>query len=130
MAKSVLVDSSFYIRRLKSGRDPMIELAGFAPVIDFSTCGIVRAEVLRGIRSVRERDYFRSAMDIMINVPLSNVVIETVCDLAWRLDRRGLPMQITDLIIAACALYIDADLLTFDRDFQNIPGLRVIDTLS
>ena len=49
--------------------------------------------------------------------------------LAWELDRRGIVMQLTDLVIAACALESNAAVLTHDADFRRVPGLRVLSRL-
>lgn len=39
-------------------------------------------------------------------------------------------MQLTDLVIAASAMAVDAMVLTHDSLFRRVPGLRVIETLT
>jgi predicted nucleic acid-binding protein len=51
-------------------------------------------------------------------------------DLAWRLDRHGTTLPLTDIVIAACALRIDATVLTFDHHFEVIPDLRYTDRIT
>jgi predicted nucleic acid-binding protein len=54
---------------------------------------------------------------------------ERAAHLAHALDRAGKIVPAPDLVIASCALAIDASILTFDRHYQFIPGLRVLDRL-
>jgi predicted nucleic acid-binding protein len=129
MAARALVDSSFYIDRLRAGEDPLEELAAFADDWDVLTCGVVRTEVLRGMKHKNAHRQMRETMDCMLYVPTTNAVWERVEELAWELDRAGKFMQVTDLIIAACALAADAIVLTLDSDFQRVPGLQVVSKL-
>jgi predicted nucleic acid-binding protein len=38
-------------------------------------------------------------------------------------------MQITDLVVAVSALFVNAAVLTLDSDFRRVPGLCVLDKL-
>jgi predicted nucleic acid-binding protein len=128
-ARPVLVDSSFYIDRLRKGVDPLAELAAASPEWDIITCGMVILEVCRGFRSTRERKRFEDAFSVMAFVPTSNRVWQRATDLAWKLDRQGLVMQATDLLIATHALHVDAAVLTFDNDYKRVPSLEVLDAI-
>ena len=129
MAANVLVDSSFFIDRLRAGTDPFEEFAARADADDFLTCGLVITEVLRGVKIKKAHQRLEALFGCMIYVPTLNRVWERVAKLAWELDRAGKGMQITDLIVAACALEVDAVVLTLDSDFERVPGLRVISRL-
>ena len=129
MAANILVDSSFFIDRLRVSADPFEEFAARADQADFLTCGVVVAEVLRGVKFKRAHAHLASLLGCMIYVPTLNRVWERVAKLAWELDRAGKGMQIPDLVIAACALDADAAVLTMDGDFARVPGLRVISRL-
>jgi predicted nucleic acid-binding protein len=128
-ARPVLVDSSFYIDRLRKGVDPLAELAAAPPEWEMITCGMVILEVCRGFRSTRERKRFEDAFSVMAFVPTSNRVWQRATDLAWKLDRQGLVMQATDLLIATHALHVDAAVLTFDNDYKRVPSLEVLDAI-
>jgi predicted nucleic acid-binding protein len=125
MLGNVLVDSSFYIERLRAGLDPFEELGAWADECDFFTCGVVVTEVLRGVKGQKAHDRMAGVFGCMLFVPTLNTVWERVERLAWQLDRKGLHMQVTDLVIAASALEADAAVLTFDSDFTRVPDLRV-----
>ena len=49
-ANPVLVDSSYYITLLRTGRDPLLALALTAETRDLAICGVVRCEVGRGLK--------------------------------------------------------------------------------
>lgn len=129
MAGSVLVDSSFFIDRLRAGEDPFTEFVPHADDTDFLTCGVVVVEVLRGVKIKKAHQRLSQLLGAMLYVPTLNAVWERVAALAWQLDRAGQFMQVTDLTIAACALEADAAVLTLDGDFARVPGLRVLRTL-
>jgi len=128
-ASPVLADSTFYIQMLRSGRDPLRSLALAAATRDVAICGVVRSEVARGIVRCDVLQRFQAAWDVMIHVATDNHLWEDVEGLAWRLDRAGTILPLTDLIIACCARRIDAVVLTFDHHFQQIPKVRAVDRL-
>jgi predicted nucleic acid-binding protein len=96
---------------------------------DLAICGVVRVEVGRALipRKVRER--FTAAWDVMINIPTDNRLWQEAERTAWDLDRKGRTLPLTDIVIACCAMRIGAVVLTFDKHFYEIPGLRVTDHL-
>lgn len=129
MPGSVLVDSSFFIGRLRAGDDPFEDFAAHADDTDFLTCGVVMVEVLRGMKIKKAHARLSALLGAMICIPTLNRVWERVGALAWQLDRAGIGMQVTDLVIAACAIEAEAAVLTFDSDFTRVPGLRVLRSL-
>jgi len=130
MANLVLPDSSFYIRCMRVRLDPFQELRRHLESLDFFTCGVVITEVSRGLREPHVRHAFQTNIASMTCIETTTAIWERVAQLAWSLDRRGEVLQVPDLVIAACALHVDAAVLTFDAHFQHIPGLRVLDRLT
>jgi predicted nucleic acid-binding protein len=126
MAGRALVDSSFFIGCLRAGGDPLEELAGHSDDWELLTCGVVQVEVLRGMKQKKAHQRMVNYMGCMLYVPTLNAVWERAAALAWDLDRLGRTMQVTDLLIASCALESDAAVLTFDSVFLNVPDLRTI----
>ena len=123
----ILIDSSIYIAHLRAGRDPAEEFAPHALKHDLATCGLVRCEILRGIRERKALDTMRSYLDCLLYVPTLNHVWEQAEKLLWQLDRSGTVIPTTDAIIAACAIKADGAVLTHDKHFKAIPGLRVFE---
>ena len=129
MPGRTLVDSSFFIDRLRAGIDPLEELAAVSEDWEFLTCGVVRIEVLRGLKHKTVHQRMADFMGCMLEVPTRNAGWERAAELAWKMDRLGQPMQVTDLVIATCAMEADAVILTFDSDFARVPGLHAIHSL-
>ncbi|MBB5038550.1 type II toxin-antitoxin system VapC family toxin [Prosthecobacter dejongeii] len=129
MINGLLVDSSFYIDRLRQGRDPLHDLAALSEDWEILTCGVIMVEVCRGFREAKARDRFHEAFSTMIILPTTPKLWQKVMELAWHMDRQGKPMQVTDLTIAASALAVNACLLTKDSDFSRVPGLQILTDL-
>jgi predicted nucleic acid-binding protein len=129
MASVVLVDSSFFIHRFRDRIDPLLELAAYAEAWDLATCGMVKLEVCRGLRVSAMRSRYEARFAEMQYAPTNFSTWEHAARLAYELDRADNTIPAADLVIASCALAIDAPILTFDRHFQFVPGLRVLDRL-
>jgi predicted nucleic acid-binding protein len=128
-ANPVLVDSSFYIRLLRLRQDPLRALAFTAATRDLVICGIIRCEVGRALRHPKIRQRFHQFWDVMINVPTDSRLWDEAEQTLWELDRKGIILPLTDVVIACCAKRVGASVLTFDKHFFEIPGLRVMDRL-
>ena len=130
MPGNVLVDSSYFIDRLRAGIDPLVELEPFMEDWELVTCGVVQMEVLRGMKHKNAHQRMAEFMSCMIYVPTLNNVWSRATNLAWSLDRQGKVMQVTDLLIASCAIEAEAAVLTLDSDYSRVPGLRTLRFLS
>lgn len=122
----VLADSSYYITMLRQKRDPVAALALAAATRDLAICGIVRCEVGRALKQEQMRGRFKQLWDVMINVPTDHHLWALVEEMAWRLDREGNILPLTDIIIACSAIRIGAVVLTYDTDFFRIPDVIAV----
>jgi predicted nucleic acid-binding protein len=126
MDQPILVDTNVYIALLRQNRDPAAAFFEHYDSVHLVTCGMVRLEVLRGIRHDRMRERLGRFMDTMQYVPTDPALWDEAALLAWRADRQGYVVPNTDAFIAACAFRRGAAVLTHDVDFQRIPGLTVL----
>lgn len=129
MEENVLADSSFFISRLRKGLDPFQELAAADDEYEFYSCGVVKLEVCRGIVTPRLFKQHQENFEVMCWIPTTDMIWDDTLALAWTLARKGITMQVTDMVIAMSALSVDAAVLTLDSDFDQVPGLRVIHEL-
>jgi len=129
MESVVLVDSCVFITLLHEGRDPAVELLQRTTLEDLATCGMVRLEVLRGLRIPKVKTRLTEFFDVLQNVPTDNRIWEEATELAWQLGRTGITMPAQDILIATCARRIGAAVLSFDKHFPMIPKLRVYRTI-
>ena len=123
----ILIDSCIFIEHLRAGRDPAQEFAHYAQTYDIATCGVIRCEVLRGMRTPKARAALAAYFDCLLYIPTLNTVWEATEELLWQTDRRGFKIPLTDAVIAACAMKTGGAVLTHDKHFKAIPGLRVLD---
>lgn len=128
-ARPVLVDTSFYIDRLRQ-RKPLIgELQTIASNRPLAICGAIRCEVSRGMREPTARSLLRQIWATMLYVPTDNRLWESTEELLWRLDRQGIVVPVIDALIAESAKRIGAVILTLDSHFQLIPGIIAVDRI-
>ena len=121
----ILVDSCIYIRWLRERTDLFAALGDHLKRGDLATCGVVRAEVLRGVVSVAARERMELLFSTMHEAATDQVLWDEVAELAWELDRRGEVLPLTDIVIAACAKRTGASVITVDSHFKKVPGLKV-----
>jgi predicted nucleic acid-binding protein len=114
---------------------PQIEnwMAGLDPSNRVVTCAIVRGEILFGIARLprgKRRTELEATGHQFLDALRCEPVPERAGDLyaAVKLARqqRGLAMDENDLWVAATALALDATLVSRDKDFGSIGGLRVV----
>ncbi|MCB1086439.1 MAG: PIN domain-containing protein [Verrucomicrobiae bacterium] len=129
MSRPILVDSSWYIRQARTGSDPLQILSFLAETRDIATCGVVKAEVGRGLRERKWLKKYTAAWSVMLYVDSTFRRWEETMELAWKLDRRGVILPLQDLHIAVCAHQIGAVILTYDDHFQSIPGVDATDRI-
>ena len=125
MENGVLVDSSVYIHLLRRGLDPVAALQEEYGSVDVVTCGIVKIEVLRGLRTPKARAHMEAFLSVCQFVPTNNALWEEAVEMAWSLDRAGQIIPATDILIAVSAQHVGASVLTLDHHFEMIPRLRM-----
>lgn len=128
MESDFLIDSNVYIDLLRARRDVVGTLYEWSERRggNLVVCGMIRVEVLRGLKSLKALQSISSLMDVMVNIPTDNRLWTEAADLAWSLDRQGTVIPGADVIIAASALWLGAVVMTSDLHFSKIEGLRVI----
>jgi predicted nucleic acid-binding protein len=68
--------------------------------------------------------------DIMQDIPTDNDLWQSTAALAWTLDRKGIVLPVSDLVIASCVLQARIPVLTLDPHFSKVPGLNARRTLT
>lgn len=126
MLPDVLIDSNVFIALIRHRGDPSIPLVQWAGSRNLLVCGMVRLEVLRGIRSAKARQALETFMDVMVNVPSDANLWNRALELAMDCDRKGFVVSNPDAVIAASALKAHAAVMTSDAHFSRIDGLQVI----
>ncbi len=82
MESAALVDSSFFIRHQRLGRDAFAELERWSARHELLTCGMVTMEVLRGAGTETALKVFRTAFAVMNCIPTTSRVWDRATDIA------------------------------------------------
>jgi tRNA(fMet)-specific endonuclease VapC len=76
-------------------------------------------------RTAKKRKLFEEFIVPLRILWLDQNTLELFRSLNWTLARKGTPLPMNDIWIAALCLQHDALLITSDSDLKNIPGLEV-----
>lgn len=128
--KHVLVDTSAWLHALRKDFIPLVKdrvemLLGNDLVV---TTGIVKLELLGGTKTEKEYHRLTEFLDSVDYVPTSEIQWMKACEMAFSLRRKGITIPSTDLLIAACALSVDAVVMHADAHFDLMSkhvGLKV-----
>jgi len=127
----ILLDTNAY-SDLKRGITSVAEVVRGAESILFSV--VVVGELLYGFRSgsryaknLRELGEFLERPSIRL-IEVSWVTAERYARIAASLRRKGTPLPVNDMWIAAHAMEAGADLVSRDRHFGEVDGLAWIDS--
>ena len=92
---------------------------------------VTKAELLFGVAKRPEARKLRIAVDELLAVievlSWNSATSRRYATIRAELERRGKPLGALDLLIAAHAVQHDAVLVTNDRAFGAVPGLRLED---
>lgn len=88
-------------------------------------CGPVMYELTQGIKSEKERSLVIDALRSLRYLEMSDALWLKAADISGRLRRRGKTVPLSDVLIAAIAIDHDLAVLTIDKHFHLIEGLRL-----
>ena len=125
----ILVDSCFYISHIKKGIDFRQRLLPALRNGELYNCGVVRAEVLRGLSNQRAYAEVEAFFNIIPEVPTDAKLWQQVSKLSWEVARAGFAPPLSDFVIAACAMRARATVITYDKHFDQIPGVKTLPDL-
>jgi predicted nucleic acid-binding protein len=122
----MLIDSNVLIAYLRTKDAKLMSLfrshAG-------ATCGVVRAEILQGVRTPGERADVHTLFAPMPRIPMPDILWDDIGDNLALLRRRGYTVPFNDGVIATLALALDLEVWTRDTHLPLIqtvfPALRL-----
>ncbi len=125
--KRVLLDTNAYAR-LASGDEQVLELLGDADTVYLSV--FVLGELLAGFkggqRERKNREFLQAFLggETVKLLFATDTTAEIFAGVKDALRRKGKPLPMNDVWIAAHALEAAATLLTFDAHFDHVQGLQ------
>lgn len=125
--KRVLLDTNAY-SRLASGDEEVLEVLGAADTVYLSVfvLGELYAGFKGGQRERKNRELLRAfiAGESVKLLFATDATAEVFANVKDALRRKGKPLPMNDVWIAAHALEAAATLVTFDAHFEEVDGLQ------
>ena len=125
----ILPDTAIYIGFMRRDIDIRAVLMPYLKAGHLYSCGVVRAEVLRGIKDPRKYADTEQFFDIIPEVPTDPRLWRQVSKIGWDLGRKGKWPPVTDITIAACAMRARLTLISPDGHFDDVEGLKLLKEL-
>lgn len=120
MSSLVLIDASVWIPAIR-GADSSVELIDqLLSTRRAATNHVIVTELLIGARTAQEYQEFEDDLAVLPHLSLTEDVWREGRRLGFGLRRKGVTVPLPDVIIAACAMVHDCELLCSDRDFDLI----------
>ena len=92
---------------------------------------ITEAEIRFGVKRKPAATRLAKAVEIFLQnmpcLPWTSATAETYAELRTRMEIQGIGLSAMDLLIATHALAEDCTLISADRAFAQVPGLRMLD---
>jgi predicted nucleic acid-binding protein len=120
-----LIDSSIYIDTIREGNDPVNAFKNEFDMGMLFSCGVIACEVLRGIRDRQVFERLETFFELLNQVDFDEGLWIEAYNLAWRLDRKGFVLPLSDILIASAALQKNLILITADSHFEKVPDLHI-----
>jgi len=115
-----------WIDYLRNGRSPLADVVErLIDTGELALIGIVFAELLRGTRAESDRLRLEEQLQGAPFVEMSLATWRRAGVLWSGLDSQGQVIPLSDILIGALALEGDHEVLTRDKHFERIPGLRL-----
>ncbi len=118
----VLFDSSLWIEILrKRGNESLkSEMEEVIKQERIVICGIVKIEVLQGVREKKEFKKLKKIFEGFPELTFDKESADIACEIAWKMRRRGNPQPLSDIIISAICLRYGLELWHLDYHFEEI----------
>lgn len=128
-ARGVLADTSVLIEYFKGRDDIASAVAQLIAEERLVVTGIVIAELLQGMKNLKEEVSLDDLLIAMTVLEPSTTTWMQAGKIALELRRAGITLPLTDVAIAALSAEHDLSVFTIDSHFAQIPGIRLFQPL-
>ncbi len=117
-----LVDTSAWIFALRKNPFMIIKnrIENLLELDLICTFGMIRLEILGGVKTKDEFDCLKSRLESLYEISTDNELWESASKLAFILQRKGLSIPYTNILIATAAINSKVTLLHADKHFDLI----------
>ena len=121
----VIVDTSVWIAFFRDRQPIAGELATLVEAGQAFLTGIVIAEILQGIKSIREGKRILEAVSGVPDLEITNQIWAKIGLMSSSLRQQGITLPLTDTALAVLSLEHNVSLFTLDKHFERIPGVKL-----
>ena len=125
-SKGVLIDTCVWVEYFKSRSSTLkqtVEDLLLSQKIFF--CGPVLYELSQGIKSEKEKALLTNAFTALVYLEMNQALWLKAGELSASIRKQGKTIPLSDILIASVALANDLAILTVDKHFEQIPGLKL-----
>jgi predicted nucleic acid-binding protein len=121
-----MVDTSCWTHQLRVKGDPAVRerVERLLREGEAAWCAPVRLELWAGVGNDVERRVLREYEQVIPELPVTDEVWQSACELAELGRRHGKRFPVTDLLVAACAWAHGVQIEHADRHFEQLAQLR------
>ena len=121
MKSPVLIDTSAWIDFFRGKQSPVTDAVQLALQLGLARlCGPVKAELLQGVKSKKEKQQLSVMFDAVENLPTHEMDWEVAGNTLQALRENCVTLPLTDALIAAIAIRYKAQVLTLDHHFLHL----------
>ncbi|MEW6117422.1 MAG: PIN domain-containing protein [Nitrospirota bacterium] len=122
---NVLADTTIWIEYLRGSSNASAILESLIIGKRVWICGPVVFELLQGVRSPKQKEAVKNALNGLPYAEMSGVLWEKAAESYVSLRKNGLTVPLSDLFIAVIAIEHDLSVFTHDKHFEQIPGVKL-----
>lgn len=124
--RGVLPDTCAWIEYFKPGASTLKQtLERLLLDDDVFMCGPVLYELAQGMKSDKEKNAVMDALNSLEYIETSRDLWIKAGELSSALRREGKTIPFSDILIAAITIENNLSILTFDKHFEEIKGVKI-----
>jgi predicted nucleic acid-binding protein len=113
----ILADTSVII---DFWRNPDIEKQEIFERNEIATCYVIRAELIHGARSEKEKKKIEDALNELNLLPINDEVWEYLGEILYKLKKKGITVPFQDALIASVSIKHNCQLWSRDDHFSKM----------
>ncbi len=125
MKDNILADTSVWIDFFKACSAAGETLERLIVEHRIWTCGIVLFELIKGLKSEKEKIKVVDTLLGLEYVEMSSDLWKNAGEIAASLKKNGINLPMSDILIASIAIKHNLQIFTLDKHFEQIPGVKI-----
>jgi len=123
--QKIIVDTSIWIEYFRNNQKYVSFIEDNLNLENILISGPIISELLHGVKSEKE---YKLLSESITAVPYVECVYEDwikIGETLYNLKKKGITVPLTDVLISVIAIKHDASVLTLDKHFKSIDGIKL-----